>query len=186
LFEAKSSARSHLNSAQKGKVKFTFNIAKCAKIFDGLLKHGKIKLSHTIPPVEELKGCAYCKWHDSFLHNTNNCVVFHRKIQPTINEGRLRFQKEVKIDRPDVPVTTLETTSKKVLVQPCAKIKISSLVILARQICHEEWLLGRLRTKERPEALEGKHDRTPDHGHLSYVCRTVWVTCPTYAKRSGY
>jgi hypothetical protein len=36
------------------------------------------------------------------------------------------------------------------------KIKISSLVIPAHQICHAEWLLGRLRTKERPEGTGGQ------------------------------
>jgi hypothetical protein len=35
-------------------------------------------------------------------------------------------------------------------------------MIPAHQICHAEWLLGRLRTKERPEAPGGKHDRTLD------------------------
>jgi hypothetical protein len=63
------------------KVKFTFNIAKCDKIFDELFKHDNIKLSHIILPVKELEGCAYCKWHDSFLHNTNDCGVFCRQIQ---------------------------------------------------------------------------------------------------------
>jgi hypothetical protein len=46
------------------------------KKFDVLLKNGNIKLSHTIPPIEELKRCAYCKWYDSFLQNTNGCNVF--------------------------------------------------------------------------------------------------------------
>jgi hypothetical protein len=113
-------------------------------------------LSHIIPSVEELKRRVYCKWHGSFLHNTNDCVVFHRQIQSAINEGRLRFQKEVRIDRPPIPATTLEPTSKKVIVRLVwpikAKIKISSLVIPAHQICHAEWLLGRLWTKERSEA----------------------------------
>jgi hypothetical protein len=36
------------------------------------------------------------------------------------------------------------------------KIKISSLVIPSHQICHAEWLLGRLRIKERPEAPGGQ------------------------------
>jgi hypothetical protein len=175
--KAKPSVRSHPHSTQKEKVKFTFNITKCDKIFDELLKHGNIKLSHVIPPVEQLKGRVYCKWHGSFLYNTNDCVVFRRQIQSAINEGRLRFQKEVRIDRPPVLATTLEPTSKKAIVRPCAadktKIKISSLVIPAHQICYAEWLLGRLQTKERPEALGGKHDRTPDHGHLSCVRRTI-------------
>jgi hypothetical protein len=50
--KAKPSVRSHPHSTQKKKVKFTFNITKCDKIFDELLKHGNIKLSHVIPPVE--------------------------------------------------------------------------------------------------------------------------------------
>jgi hypothetical protein len=129
--KAKPSVRSHPHSTQKEKVKFTFNITKCDKIFDELLKHGNIKLSHIIPPVEELKGRIYCKWHGSFLHNTNDCVVFRRQIQSAINEGRLRFQKEVRIDRPPVPATTLEPTSKKVIVWPCAadKSKDKNIVI---------------------------------------------------------
>jgi hypothetical protein len=101
------------------------------KYIDGLLKHGNIKLSHVIPPVEQLKGRVYCKWHGSFLHNTNDCVVFRRQIQSAINEGRMRFQKEVKIDMPPVPVTTLEPTSKKAITRPCAadKSKDKNIVI---------------------------------------------------------
>jgi hypothetical protein len=121
--KAKPSIRSHSHSTQKEKVKFTFNITKCDKIFDELVKHGNIKLSYIIPPVEELKGHIYYKWHDSFLHNTNDCDVFRRQIQSAINESRLRFQKEVRIDRPPVPATTLEPTSKKVIVRPCAADK---------------------------------------------------------------
>jgi hypothetical protein len=79
--KAKPSVRSHPHSTQKEKVKFTFNITKCDKIFDELFKHGNIKLSHVIPLVEQLKGRVYCKWHGSFLHNTNDCAVFRRQIQ---------------------------------------------------------------------------------------------------------
>jgi hypothetical protein len=81
-------------------------------IFDELFKNGNIKLSHTIPPIE---------------------------IQSTINEGRLRFQ-EMKIDNTSVPISTLETMSKKLLVWSCVtdkgKVKILSLVILACLIYH--------------------------------------------------
>jgi hypothetical protein len=59
--KAKPSVRSHPQSTQKENVKFTFNITKCDETFDELLKHGNIKLSHVIPPVEQLKGCVYCK-----------------------------------------------------------------------------------------------------------------------------
>jgi hypothetical protein len=59
----------------------------------------------------------------------------------------------MKIDRPHVPVSTLEPTNNKVLVRLCAtdigksKKKILLLVTLARQIFHIEWLLRRLWTK---------------------------------------
>jgi hypothetical protein len=52
---------------------------------------------------------------------------------------------------------------------------------LARQIYHMEWLLKRLRIKERlirPKALGGNHNRVPDHGDQSYVCRTVQALRP--------
>jgi hypothetical protein len=106
-----------MHSIQKWKVKFTFNIAKCDKIFDELLKNGNIKLSHSI-----LKRCIYCKWHDSFLHNTNDCNVFRHQIQSTVNEGRLRFQ-EMEIDRQSVHVDTLGPRDKKALVRPCSTDK---------------------------------------------------------------
>jgi hypothetical protein len=124
----------------------------CDKIFDELLKNGNIKLSHTIPPIEELKKCVYCKWYGFFLHNTNDCNIFHRQIQSAVDEGRLRFQ-EMKIDKQHVPVDTLGLVDKKVLVRPCspdkAKGKILSLMTLVCQIYQAGWLLGRLQTEER-------------------------------------
>jgi hypothetical protein len=45
--------------------------------FDELLKNGNIKLTHTIPPIDELKRHAYYKCHNSFSHATNDCNVFH-------------------------------------------------------------------------------------------------------------
>jgi hypothetical protein len=62
--QAKSSACSSLQSVQKKQqeeVKFTFNVGKYDKIFDGLLKNGNIKINHTVPSADELKRRAYCK-----------------------------------------------------------------------------------------------------------------------------
>jgi hypothetical protein len=88
--KAKSSACSSLHPVQKNRqeeFKFNFNVAKCDRIFDELLKNGNIKLTHTIPPMDELNRHAYCKWHNSFSHATNDCNVFRRHIQSAINEG---------------------------------------------------------------------------------------------------
>jgi len=36
-------------------LKFTFDVSKCDRIFDELLKNGNIRLSHAIPSPDELK-----------------------------------------------------------------------------------------------------------------------------------
>jgi hypothetical protein len=36
----------------RDEMKFTFDVAKCDKKFDELFKSGKIKMSHTIPPLD--------------------------------------------------------------------------------------------------------------------------------------
>jgi hypothetical protein len=53
-----------------------FNVGKCDKIFDELLKNVNIKINHTIPSTDELKHRAYCKWHNSFSHAISDCNVF--------------------------------------------------------------------------------------------------------------
>ena len=40
-------------------MKFTFNIAKCDRIFDALLQAKIIRISNTLPPFEEMKWRAY-------------------------------------------------------------------------------------------------------------------------------
>ena len=57
-------------------MKFTFNSAKCDKIFDALLQAKIIRISHTLLPFEELKWRPYCKYHNTFSHATNDCNVF--------------------------------------------------------------------------------------------------------------
>jgi hypothetical protein len=92
--QAKSLACSFLYPVQKKRqeeVKFTFNVGKCDKIFDELLKNGNIKIDYIVPAADELRHHAYCKWHNSFSHATNDCNVFRRQIQSAINEGRLKF-----------------------------------------------------------------------------------------------
>jgi hypothetical protein len=110
--KAKSLACSSLQSVQKNRqeeIKFTSNVAKCDKIFDELLKNGNIKLTHTIPPIDELKRLAYCKWHNSFSYATNDCNVFRRQVlSGTIIRGTLKAPNSqlvtpisTKLQRPD-------------------------------------------------------------------------------------
>jgi hypothetical protein len=102
-------------------MKFTFDVAKCDKIFVELFKSGKIKMSHTIPPIDQLKRRAYCKFHNSFSHATNDCNSFRRQIQSAINEGRLKFH-DMHVNENPSPnsafVNALELSNLKVLIQP--------------------------------------------------------------------
>ena len=59
-------------------IKYTFDVYKCDRIFDELVKLEKIKFSHTITSVDELKRRAYCKLHNTFSHATNDCNVLRR------------------------------------------------------------------------------------------------------------
>jgi hypothetical protein len=115
--QAKSSACSSLQSVQKKRqeeVKFTFNVDKCDKIFDELLKYCNIKIDYTVPPADELMRHAYCKWHNSFSHATNDCNVFRRQIQSAINEGRLKFQENTE----PFPMNAIDFNGKKILIRP--------------------------------------------------------------------
>jgi hypothetical protein len=119
--QVKSLACSSLQLVQKKRqeeVKFTFNVGKCDKIFDQLLKNGNIKINHIVPSTDELKRRAYCKWHNSFSHATNDCNVFRRQIQSAINEGRLKFQ-EMQVDMEPFPVNVIDFEGKKALIRPC-------------------------------------------------------------------
>jgi hypothetical protein len=62
--KAKLSSYTSLQPIQRNRqeeVNFTFNVAKCDKIFDELVKSDNIKMTRTIPPADELKRKTYCK-----------------------------------------------------------------------------------------------------------------------------
>jgi hypothetical protein len=98
-------------------LKFTFDVSKCDRIFDELLKLGNIKISHTMPPIDEIKRHAYCKFHNSYSHATNDCNVFRRQIQSAINESHLMLH-EMQVDKQPFPINTVELQQPKVLVRP--------------------------------------------------------------------
>ena len=67
--------------------------------------------------MDELKRRAYCKFHNTFSHATNDCNVLRRQIQSAINEGRLIIP-TMQIDKNSFPVHTLELMNSKVLIRP--------------------------------------------------------------------
>jgi hypothetical protein len=118
--EDKSFSYTSLKPASKGRQKeliFTFDVSKCDRIFDELLKLENIKISHTMPPLDEIKRCASCKYHHSYSHATNDCNVFRCNVQSAINEGRLVLH-EKQLEKHPFPINTMELQQPKVLVRP--------------------------------------------------------------------
>jgi hypothetical protein len=166
--QAKSSACSSLQPVQKKRqeeVKFTFNVGKCDKIFVELLKNGNIKINHTVPCADELKCRAYCKWHNSFSHATNDCNVFRRQIQSAINEGRLKFQ-EMQVDTEPFPMNMIDFEGKKVLVRPNTADKGKG----------EEIVIGNAREADENRKISCRKvvaEKTPDGGETLKVTITT-------------
>ena len=97
-------------------IKCSFDIGKCDKIFDALLKDKVIRISHVIPSPEELRWRAFCEFHHSYSHATNDYNVSRRQIQSAINEGRLSFV-NMAIDQQPFPMNALDLQGKKVLIR---------------------------------------------------------------------
>ncbi|CAL9021055.1 unnamed protein product, partial [Prunus brigantina] len=95
---------------------YTFDLTRAEAIFDLLLSEKKVKLSfgHKIPKPEELKGKTFCKYHSSWSHNTNNCVVHKHVvlrdvIQKLIDGNKLQFQEKtaMQVDSKPFPPPTI-------------------------------------------------------------------------------
>ena len=76
-------------------------------------------MSHVIPLLDKLKRRAYCKFHNTFSHATNDCNVLRRQIQPAVNEGRI-IVPQMKVDQNPFPahIHMLELSNPKVLIRP--------------------------------------------------------------------
>jgi len=70
-----------------------------------------------LPSADELKRRAYCKYHNSFSHATNDCNVFRRQVQSALNEGRLSLT-EMQVDKTPFPMHMVEAGAPAVLIRP--------------------------------------------------------------------
>ena len=69
-------------------------MTKTEQIFDLLLKEKQLELTagHQIPLANKLKGCRYCKRHNTVdSHQTVDCKVLCQQIQCAIEQGRLVY-----------------------------------------------------------------------------------------------
>ncbi|MDN3212564.1 hypothetical protein QCB48_10975, partial [Haemophilus sp. SZY H51] len=83
---------------QKGT--YDFDVSKLDKLFEYLLKEGRIKLpeGHPMLHPEGVKDKKYCGFHNTRSHSINDCRVFRVRIQKAIQDGHLKFDGKMKID----------------------------------------------------------------------------------------
>jgi hypothetical protein len=121
-------------------IRYTFDVAKCDMIFDYLLQEKKIKLSsgHVILSAEQLKKHVYCKCHNYYSHATNDCNVFHRQVQLTINEEQLKFAESAQMKLDKDPFLTnmilVELEGKKVLVRSSQAVMSKGKEVVIREV----------------------------------------------------
>ncbi|XP_021822417.1 uncharacterized protein LOC110763842 [Prunus avium] len=109
---------------------YTFDLTRAEAIFDLLVAEKKVKLSfsHKTPKPEELKGKTFCKYHSSWSHNTNNCVVLRDVIQKLIDEKKLQFPEKAAMQTNEVEgfkrqkkVATVDGLSSEPVVSPAVR-----------------------------------------------------------------
>jgi hypothetical protein len=68
------------NGGRREEMRYTFDVPKCYHLFDLLLQGGVVQPAegHIIPSTNILAKKTYCKWHDSYIHTTNECNYFQR------------------------------------------------------------------------------------------------------------
>ena len=83
---------------QKGT--YDFDVSKSDKLFELLVREGRIKLleGHPMLRPERVKDKKYCGFHNTNSHSINDCRVFRVQIQKAIQEGHLKFDGKMKID----------------------------------------------------------------------------------------
>jgi hypothetical protein len=95
---------------------------KCDMLFDVLVKGGgviRLAEGHVIPTWDQLGKRRYCKWHNSYLRTTNECIYFHQQVQSALNDGRLTLGNgaRMNLDMDPFPVGVVNLEGKKVLVR---------------------------------------------------------------------
>jgi hypothetical protein len=85
------------------KLKYSFDFTFYDHVFDILLKNNFIRIidHNVLPSIQNLEVLTYCKWHNSFDHNTGDCNIFRRVIQSAIDKDRLKFSEAQQMDQLD-------------------------------------------------------------------------------------
>lgn len=93
------------NDAIPAERTYTFDITQQEAIFDHLNADGRIRFrkGYKPPTATELTGKEYCKFHCSWTHSTNACIVFRNFIQAALDRGDLQIAEPPKVEANPFP-----------------------------------------------------------------------------------
>jgi hypothetical protein len=85
---------------KQAKGTYDFDVTKADKLFEFLVKEGRIKLpeGHSMLRPDGVKEKRHRGFHDRNSHSINECRVFRMRIQKAIQEGHLKFDNKMKLD----------------------------------------------------------------------------------------
>lgn len=88
------------NDAVQGERTYTFDVTQQEAIFDHLNADGRIRFrkGYKPPTSADLVGKEYCKFHCSWTHSTNACIVFRNLIQAALDRGDLQIAEPPKVE----------------------------------------------------------------------------------------
>jgi hypothetical protein len=105
---------------------YDFDVTKADKLFEFLVKEGRIKLpeGHSMLRPDGVKEKRYCGFHDRNSHSINDCRVFRMRIQKAIQEGHLKFDNKMKLDGHPFPQNMIGFSVNMVTAEEKGKVKV--------------------------------------------------------------
>jgi hypothetical protein len=105
---------------------YDFDVTKADKLFEFLVKEGRIKLPerHSMLRPDGVKEKRYCGFHDRNSHSINDCRVFRVRIQKAIQEGHLKFDNKMKLDGHPFPQNMVGFSVNMVAIEEKGKTKV--------------------------------------------------------------
>jgi hypothetical protein len=111
---------------KQAKGTYDFDVTKADKLFEFLVKEGRIKLpdGHSMLQPDGVTEKRYCGFHDRNSHSINECRVFRMRIQKAIQEGHLKFDNKMKLDGNPFPQNMIGFSVNMVTAEEKGKVKV--------------------------------------------------------------
>jgi hypothetical protein len=105
---------------------YDFDVTKADKLFEFLVKEGRIKLpeGHSILRPDGVKEKHFCGFQDRNSHSINDCRVFRMRIQKAIQEGHLKFDNKMKLGGHPFPQNMVGFSVNMVTIEEKGKTKV--------------------------------------------------------------